>query len=137
MKFEGLVWQDGDWWLAEIPLLDVTSQGSSEEEARSMIKDAVESLVDRKGFVLDVKDKGAGRIEVSSNDSKILVAFMLKRQREKNGLTLAQVAESLGQTSRNAYARYERGEISPTLDKLCELLRSVNPDHDLVLGISR
>ena len=42
-------------------------------------------------------------------------------------------AERLGAKSRNAYARYEQGTSTPTLDKLSELLRAVSPDCDFVL----
>jgi transcriptional regulator with XRE-family HTH domain len=45
---------------------------------------------------------------------------------------LAEVSKRLGQTSRNAYARYEQGKAVPTLDKLQQLL-SVVSGRDFVL----
>ena len=33
----------------------------------------------------------------------------------------------------NAYARYEQGASVPTIDKLTELLRALEPDADFVL----
>jgi len=46
---------------------------------------------------------------------------------------LAQVAERLGATSINAYARYEQGRSVPTIHKLSELFAAVMPHRDLVL----
>jgi transcriptional regulator with XRE-family HTH domain len=43
------------------------------------------------------------------------------------------VATRLGATSRNAYARYERGEAAPTLEKLDELLKATSPGGDFVI----
>jgi transcriptional regulator with XRE-family HTH domain len=58
---------------------------------------------------------------------------LLRRQREKSGLSLAEAAERLGAKSRNAYARYERGTSVPTVEKLTELLEAVAPGQDFVL----
>ena len=54
-------------------------------------------------------------------------------QRGLSGKTLEQVVQNLGQTSVNAYARYEQGASVPTIDKLTELLRAPEPDADFVL----
>jgi transcriptional regulator with XRE-family HTH domain len=50
---------------------------------------------------------------------------------------LRDVALRLGASSRNAYARYERGEAVPSLDKLDALLKAVSPGSDLVVRASR
>ena len=62
-----------------------------------------------------------------------MTSLLLRRQRERSGLSLTEVSERLGAKSRNAYARYERGTSVPTLSKLDELLRAVSPDRDFVL----
>ena len=51
----------------------------------------------------------------------------------KCGLSLAEAAERLGAKSRNVCARYERGDSSPTLEKLSELMAAVSPSGDFVL----
>ena len=66
-----------------------------------------------------------------------MVRLLLRRQREKSGLSLADVANRLGAKSRNAYARYERGTSVPTIEKLDELLQAVSPDQDIVFHQSR
>jgi transcriptional regulator with XRE-family HTH domain len=56
----------------------------------------------------------------------------LRRQRERQGLTLAEAAERLGQRSRNAYARYEQGKAMPTVEKMEQLLKAIAPDQEIV-----
>jgi transcriptional regulator with XRE-family HTH domain len=54
----------------------------------------------------------------------------------QSGLSLAQAARRLGSTSVNAYARYEQGRSTPSIQKLTELFGAVSPDRDLVLVAS-
>lgn len=49
-------------------------------------------------------------------------------------LAISAAAERLGVLSRNAYARYERGKATPTVDKLCQLLRAVGPELALAIA---
>ena len=133
MRFEGRLTRDGKWWLAEAPMFDALTQGRSRKEAHAMIEDWFASMVNRRGFRARVHASASDRFEVSSNDTRAMVSLLLRRQRHKSGLSLAQVAERLGATSRNAYARYEQGRAVPTIDKLEELLRAVCPDRDLVV----
>ena len=62
-----------------------------------------------------------------------MVGLLLRRQRERSGISLAEAAERLGVKSRNAYARYEQGTSVPTVEKLNQLLEAVAPDQELVL----
>ena len=133
MLFEGRIAKKGRFWLIEVPILDVLTQGRSRREAFAMLADAIESLVNRRGFRVTVHARAAVDLEVEASDTAAIVALMLKRQREKHGLSLADVARRLGQSSRNAYARYEQGRSIPTVDKLNELLRCVAPESPLVL----
>lgn len=65
-----------------------------------------------------------------------MLALMLRRQRQRHGLSLAQVARKLKASSRNSYARYEQGRAMPTVEKLAELLSAVS-DSDLVIRQSK
>ena len=136
MRFSGKVFKDGDYWLAEIPILDIMTQGHTEEESYNMILDAIISLINKEDFKVDLYKGKKGDFEVSSLDSKNMISLLLQRKRENSGLSLAQVATRLGFTSRNSYARYERGQTMPTLGKLDELLRAVDPNMDFVLNDS-
>ena len=73
------------------------------------------------------------RVTLSGVAASLAVNGKLRRARQRAGLTLAQVAERLGATSVNAYARYEQGRSVPTVRKLTELFAAVRPGRDLVV----
>ena len=97
----------------------------------------VETMVNKKGFRAEVVLGSGGNFEVGSKDLKSLIVLLLQRKRELSNLSLAQAAERLGASSRNAYARYEQGRSVPTVGKLNELLNAVSPNTDLVISESR
>jgi ribosome-binding protein aMBF1 (putative translation factor) len=97
-----------------------------------MLEDLVETMVDSPVFEAKVYSQSDDRLELGSNNIKLLVALLLRRQREKRGITLAEAARRLDQKSRNAYARYEQGRAVPTVEKLEELLKAIAPDEDFV-----
>jgi hypothetical protein len=135
MMITGRIWKNVAWWLAESLIADVMTQGKSRSEARAMLADAIESLVDLDTFEVTVKDDGVdGAVTIEASDPGALAALVLKRQRHASGLSLADVAKKLGQTSRNAYARYEQGRAVPTLDKFEQLLRVVAPDIGVTIA---
>lgn len=133
MMLAGRVWKDGKHWLAEVPLLDAMTQGRTRPEAFRMLADLVETMADKRGLRVHVHPGPRGAFEIGSDDAAALVAVMLRRQREKHGLSLAGVARRLGARSKTAYARYEQGRSVPTVGKLFELLAAVAPSEDLVL----
>ncbi len=135
MRLEGKLWKDSEkFWLIEIPMLDLMTQGRTKKEALSMMVDAMETLVNRKGFHADIQASKNGKVSVGTNDLALLIALLLKRKREKSGLSLEEVSRRLGVRSRNAYARYEQGTSVPTVSKLTELLRAIDPSRDVVLS---
>jgi hypothetical protein len=133
MRFAGRVFKAGKYWAVEVPLLDVVSQGRTKKEALAMIADAVEALANKRGFRLIVYPGTGEYFEVGSRDAATLTALFLRRARLRAGLTLAEVAQRLGSTSINAYARYEQGRSIPSVQKLSQLFGAVSPDRDLVL----
>lgn len=137
MRLSGSVYRDGRYWIIEVPILDVMTQGFSEQDAYDMIADAIESLVYREGFRIEVFPERDGYFEIEASDTAVLIAFLLKQERLKSGLSLKQVAERLGAKSHNAYARFEQGRSVPTIEKLAELYAAVSPEKDLVLAESR
>ena len=133
MRFEGKLVRDGRFWLAEIPMLDAMTQGRTRAEALSMIADWVETMVNRRDFKAEVHPHGKAEFELAGNDVPAMTALLLRRRREASGASLRDVATRLGASSRNAYARYERGEVVPTVDKLDALLKATSPDTDFVI----
>jgi hypothetical protein len=133
MRLHGRVYKDGKFWLAEVPLLDAMTQGRTRKAALAMVADLLETLANRPGFSVQVHPGTHEAFEVSAADTRGLLSLVLRRQRERSGLSLAAAAARLGAKSRNAYARYERGTSVPTVDKLTELLQAVAPGQDFVL----
>ncbi len=83
MRFQGQVYKDGKFWLAEIPMLDAMTQGYTKKEAYVMVKDLIETLVNRSEFSVEVHPVKHGTFEVSSSDTRVMISLMLRRQREK------------------------------------------------------
>lgn len=137
MRFEGELRRDGDHWLAEVPVFDAMTQGRTQTEALSMIVDWFATMVERPRFAVRVVNVRGSKFEIAVADTRPMVGLLLRRQRQKSGLSLREVAERLGVKSPNAYARYEQGATAPTVEKLAELLKAVAPDRDILVGLSR
>ena len=133
MRFHGRLHKDGRFWLAEVPLFGAMTQGRTRKEALDMIADWFETMVDDPAFSVTAQLRRGGEFEISSSDTRLAISFLLRRKRQMSGLSLTEVAERLGERSRNAYARYERGSSVPTVEKLEKLLRAVSPNEDLVV----
>ena len=133
MRFLGRIKKDGRFWLVEVPAFDAVTQGRTKREAFEMAKDLIETMADARTFKVTVYPSGRGEsFEVGANDTGVLLALLLRRQRERQGLTLAEAAKRLGQRSRNAYARYEQGKAMPTVEKLEQLLKAIAPGQEIV-----
>jgi predicted RNase H-like HicB family nuclease len=133
MRFEGRVIRDGRFWLAEIPLLDALTQGRTKKEALEMIADWLETMVNQRGFRAQVHPRASGEFEVAGSDAAAMTALLLRRLREASGRSLGEVASRLGASSRNAYARYERGDAVPTVEKLDALVKAASLGEDFVI----
>ena len=136
MRFPGRIRKDGRFWLAEIPAFDAMTQGRTKREAYEMAGDLIETMADVRGFRVTVYPTGGESFEIGANRVGVLLALLLRRQRERQGLTLAQAAERLGQRSKNAYARYEQGRSVPTVEKLEQLLKAIAPNQRIVWHIA-
>lgn len=134
MRLAGCVFKSGKFWVIEVPILDIVTQGHSKKEAFEMIVDAIETLVNKKDFKVAVFPGEDSYFEVASDDVAELTAFLLRRQRMKHGLTLVEVSKRLGAKSHNSYARYEQGRSVPTVDKFDQLLSALSRDNDIVLS---
>lgn len=132
MRFEGRIERDGRFWLAELPAFDALTQGRTRREALAMAGDLIETMADERGFEVVAHDGRGASFEIEANRIAPLIALLLRRQRERAGLTLIEVAHRLGQSSPNAYARYESGRATPSVEQLERLLRAVSPEQGIV-----
>jgi predicted RNase H-like HicB family nuclease len=95
MRFAGKLVRDGRWWLAEIPMLDALTQGRTRREALEMVKDWLETAVNRGDFHATVHEKGRAKFEVSGSDATSMVALLLRRRRAASGVSLKEMTAGL------------------------------------------
>ena len=67
MRFSGSIYKDGKFWLAEIPILDLMTQGKTKKEAYEMVADMLESLVNKEDFKVKVYKGKKDSFEVFSD----------------------------------------------------------------------
>ena len=130
-------------WYASCSSIGAYTQGRSRKDARAMLADCVEVLIDRPGFKVIATELRGERaangkigyaIGIDANDRPLLLAELLKHQRRVHKLTIADVAKRLGSKHVNAYAAYERGTREPSVTKYLELLAAVAPEMTLFVG---
>lgn len=138
LNFEGRVWKEGRHWLIEVPALLVITEGPSRAEALRMLQDAMESLIDRRSFKVEVTLLPGDIVVLGARGAgseRLLAGFFLKRQRSRFGLTLSDMVRRLGVKSRNAYAQYEQGRCLPSLSKIQEFISAMNRDAKFVVNV--
>lgn len=141
MELEGRIWKNKNHWLVKVSSLDIMTQGETREEALFMIKDAIMEYMkyyfesEIKGFKLVVNDYNKSVIGITANNNKLLLALSLRKQREKSGSTVREASERLGSKSPNAYAQYEKGKTSISLDQYEKLLYAANPYQQRFLRV--
>lgn len=135
MKIEGKIEKSGNCWAVSVPLLLVFSQGKTKKLALSMIQEAVEGLVDVKGFKVNVTDIQANTFSISASNTKLLMAFILKQQRLRNKKSIRQVAKKLGSSSPTAYSQYEQAKTNLNMDKFIQVLSAINEKLEPILRL--
>jgi predicted RNase H-like HicB family nuclease len=143
MELVGKIWKEGKFWLVEVPVIDVSTQGHTRKEALMMIEDAIIELFksyfktdEVRDLKLEILDYNKNEIGIKTSNSNLMLSFSLIRQREISKSTVREVAERLGSKSPNSYAQYERGKMRITLDQYERLLAAVNPQRPPILRIA-
>jgi hypothetical protein len=135
MVFKGRLWKKGKFWVVDVPLFRVSTQGHSRKEALSMIAEAIELHVGKRSFKVKVTSLNKSDFVVSSSDEAELIALLLRRERAMQHLTIRDVAKLLGYASPSAYAQYETGKHIPGLDKLSRFIKAMNPKAHVALDL--
>ena len=86
MRFQGKVYKDGNFWLAEVPIFDAMTQGHTRKEALAMIADWFETLANCPDFSVHVYAGKKGEFEIGASDTKVMIRLLLQRQRQVSGL---------------------------------------------------
>lgn len=115
------------FWEVKIPELGIFTQGRNRRDAYVMAIDAIKTVVGIRDYPVEVHSLAGRRFLISATNPTPLIARWLYRLRVKNHLSVRQAAERLGAKSPEAWARYESGRASPTIAKLSELVRAVEP----------
>ena len=126
MRFEGRIRKDGRLWLVEVPAFDAITQGRTKREALEMAEDLLETMADVEGFRVTATSTGRETFEIGANQLGVLLALLLRRQRERQGLTLAQAAflaglpqlPAVSPFSSSPRATISRSEVSPRTNTL-------------------
>ena len=137
MRISGRVFKGKTHWIAEIPILNVVTQGFTLEDAFAMVRDLIETLADRNGFSVHRNSDGKGGFEVSHSEPGVLIGLMLQKWREDSDLSIGDVTEHFGVELSKDYSMYERGESSPTIEEFYELHKLFSLGRELVLIESR
>ena len=135
MKFQGKLIKDGRWWVVDIDILKIGTQGRTKKEAYEMAKDALEMCIEQPGFVVDIQPGRDNTFTISSNDDRLLAAFALKQHRHFNGLSIREVAKRIGSKSPTAYSRYEQAKTRLSLDKFSQLMSAIDPALEPVITL--
>ena len=142
MFLEGRVWQDPDdakFWLIEIPILNLMTQGKSKKDAFKMIKDATSLLIKdlpmeiSNGFTLKIEEFGEITFGLSCSIPFLLVAIIVRRQREGSGIPQRRSkkdGKALFYTD-----KIESGRSSCSMIRFIEILQMYNPKQKLVLTV--
>ena len=122
MKIHGTLTKSGKFWLVHMPLLDAHTQGTSRSNALLMAADWIVSMADTPKLTAKATLTSKSTFEVACNDTAAFMALVLKQQRQAHHLSLREVAKRLGQTSPNAYARFESKKAKLSIEKFSQLL---------------
>lgn len=135
MKLAGRCYKSEKFWLAEVPFIQLMDQGRTKKEALKMLKLGVEELVSAKGFTCETEDLGDGEFTLSSDNVKLMAAFILRRLREAQGLTIREAAALMNMKSHTEYARHESGKVAMTLETFNRYVEKI-ANRDILIRIA-
>ena len=135
MKIRGSYFRDGKHWVVDLPAIDATTQAPAKSKIEEMVRDLLSSLANRP-IELSAALFGNGKIEVDVIDEVALFPLILRRQREKSGMSQKDAANLLGYASVNAYSAYEQGERQPSLEKAEKLLKAVSKESRIRIDVA-
>lgn len=116
MKVIGHYYKAKKFWITEIPMIQLMDQGRTKKEGLIMIQDAIQILINDKSFNCDVTDLGDGKFAISTQQVKPFTAFIVRRLREAQGLTIRETGALLGMKSHTEYARHESGKVAMNME---------------------
>ena len=135
MRLIGSYYKNGKYWISELPFIQLMDQGYSKKECLQMMKDAILELIDDSEFHCEVTDLGHGKFSVGTSDVKKLAAFVVRRLREAQGLTIREVATMLNMKSHTEYARHESGKVGMNIETFNRYVEALS-SKEVILQIA-
>lgn len=142
IEFEGRLIKSGSWYAAEVPALLVHTQGKSQKKAIQMVNDAIEELLMDVG-VKDFEPKLTSWTDRTNLEFSVLlpfskqsIVFILRQLRGHKEMSLADVANEMGLSSKNsiaAYEKYGKDGREPTIGKLADFFKVYEIDAQIRL----
>jgi predicted RNase H-like HicB family nuclease len=121
-------------WLAEIPALNQMSSGKTKKAALSMLKEALELLIEEYKLSpckFSITLKKDNIIFLDTDNSASILGLALRRMRQNR--TQKEMCQILQYKSIYAYQQYESGKREPTLSMATKLLKATNSSAEIVL----
>ncbi len=124
MYFKLDIEKSGRWFAISCDCLGVFTQGNSVEEAKEMFKDALNALVEegKSKAQIEFADDNQGFKIVNFDE---MIAFIMERLRHQSELSIADLADELGQKSKSLIHRYLQGKSIPTITRFDELINAM------------
>lgn len=113
--------------------LDIMTQAKSLKDAHKMIKNALEELFYEFKVSVNIIPVSDTKFFVGTDNLLPFIARFLRVQRTNANLSLQDMANRLGYSSRSTYAQYEQAKCLPSLEKLSEFLKAFDEKNDFVL----
>lgn len=137
MMIPGEIEKRGSLFAARLEPIGAYAQGKTREAACAALASTIlEHAADYgplEGLKVNVADDGDATLYITSNDPTRLIALLLRRQREFQDMSLADVTSAMGAKSRNGWAQYEQGRTDPSISKLQEMLAVVAPELTIAI----
>ena len=106
-----------------------------------MIEDAVLELMKSyfgglsKKFKITIHEYKGLTFGLTSNDSKLLLSFLLIRQREETDSVCVKLPSVFHLRILFLYAQYEKGKINFSIDQYEKLMHAINPNKTRILRV--
>ncbi len=120
-----------------IPELGIFTQGKNPKNCIDMVKDSLAMVLNIKASEIDFVIKSESSFDITAKPLSVLISHFLKFQRSESGLSLSDIQQRLGYSSKNSYAQYEKGVREPSLNKLNEFINAMKEGQRVVINIDR
>lgn len=141
LYFEGKIEKSGRWWAISCDALSIRTQGTSRKNAFDMLKDAIDGCLVEDGSAgvkIIFDDTGEERFAFRFDNLDELLPMIYERLRWKHDLSLADLAQKLGNKSRTSVHRYMTCKSQPTIGKFEEIMNAmgfrltISPMHEKI-----